>query len=377
MAWTRHRPTGLVYRDPKLADPGYTLFSSVRGQHATLVDDEGRIVHRWQHEPGIQYGRLLANGNLLLRSLPPYDGEGEGVEQIGGSSAALYELDWDGNVVWEYHNPMLHHDFYRLDNGNHLVLLWRKLPQAVHERVQGGHHHEEDPELMWGDVVQEITPEGKPVREWRSWEHLDFDEDVICPLESRKEWTHLNSIDVTPRGDWLLSFRLTSSVGLVDPESGSFRWKWGPEELSHQHHASMLDNGNVLILDNGCHRRRGPSFSKVVEVDPDTDEVVWSYTAEVMLAFFSFMVSGAQRLPGGNTFITEGATGRMFEITPQGETVWEYVSSLTYESRFGPSPAIFRAHRYPLDDPRLADRELDPDRYAEETRAVASGETPY
>jgi len=105
--------------------------------------------------------------------------------------------------------------------------------------------------------------------------------------------------------------------------------------------------------------------------------VVWSYQADVILAFFSFMVSGVERLPNGNTFITEGATGRMFEITPTGETVWEYVSGMTYESNFGPSPAIFRAHRYPLNDPRFAERNLDPKRYADETRAVAAGETPY
>lgn len=377
MAWTHNRPTGLVYRNAKLAEPGYTIFSSVRGRHATLIDDEGRIVHRWHHEAGIQYGRLLSNGHLLLRTLPPNHELGQGAEQIGGSSGALYELDWEGNVVWEYQNPMLHHDFFRLNNGNHLVLLWRKLPEATNERVQGGHHHEEDPDVMWGDVVQEITPDGKPIREWRSWEHLKFNEDVICPLESRKEWTHMNSIDVTSEGDWLLSFRLTNTVGLVEPESGSFRWKWGPQELSHQHHATMLENGNVLIFDNGCHRKRKPSFSRVLEVDPGINEVVWSYQADVILAFFSFMVSGVERLPNGNTFITEGATGRMFEITPTGETVWEYVSGMTYESNFGPSPAIFRAHRYPLNDPRFAGRKLDPKRYADETRAVAAGETPY
>ena len=370
MAWTRNRPLGLVYRDADLAEAGYTLFSTVRDHHATLVDDEGRIVHRWRHPQGIQYARLLSNGNLLLHALAPEDAGG--VEQIGGSSAALYELDWDGNVVWEYQNPMLHHDFYRLDSGNQLVLLWRKLPEDVSARVRGGHHHEEDPDVMWGDVIQEITPAGEPVREWCSWEHLSFEEDVSCPLESHKEWTHLNSIDVTPAGEWLLSFRLTSTVGLVDPASGAFNWKWGPETLSHQHHASMLESGNVLIFDTGCHRRRGPSFSKVVEVDPSSDEIVWSYRADVVLAFYSFMSSGAQRLVGGDTFITEGATGRLFEVTPEGETVWEYVSGLISEGRFGPTPAIFRAHRYALDDARLAGRELDPARHAEATRAVAA-----
>jgi hypothetical protein len=77
-----------------------------------------------------------------------------------------------------------------------------------------------------------------------SWEHLFTDHHVKCPLESRKEWTHLNSIEVVPGGDWLLSFRLTNTVARVDGANGDVRWRWGANVLSHQHHATWLDNGN-------------------------------------------------------------------------------------------------------------------------------------
>ncbi|MDA1061804.1 MAG: aryl-sulfate sulfotransferase, partial [Chloroflexi bacterium] len=312
MVWTREHPTGLVYRDAELSAGGYTLFSSTHGEHATLLDEAGRVVHHWRHDGGIQYARLLAGGHLLMRTRPPTDAGG--LERIGGSSAALIELDWDGNVVWEHHDPTMHHDFQRLANGNLLLLLWRKLPEAVNERVGGGHHHEEDPDVMWGDVVQEITPAGETVREWRSWEHLSLDDDLLCPLESRREWTHANAISVTPDGQWLISFRLIDTVALIDPASGAFTWKWGADTLSHQHAASWLDSGNVLIFDNGCHRRRGPSFSQVIEVDPASGETVWTYRSEVLLGFYSFMTSGAERLANGNTLITEGADGHVFEV---------------------------------------------------------------
>ena len=108
------------------------------------------------------------------------------------------------------------------------------------------------------------------MREWRSWEHLSTDHHVKCPLESRKEWTHLNSIELTPNGDWLLSFRLTSTIAIVDGTTGDVRWRWGADTLSHQHHATWLDNGHILVFDNGCHRREMPSFSQIVEVDPET-----------------------------------------------------------------------------------------------------------
>jgi hypothetical protein len=311
-----------------------------------------------------------------MRTQPPKDAGG--VERIGGSSGALIELDWDGNVVWEYRNSMLHHDFERLPGGNHLVITWRTLPSGITDRIRGGIPSDEDPADMLGDVIQEVTPAGDVVSEWRSWEHLRFEEDQLCPLDGRREWTHLNSICVTPSGDWLASFRLTDTIGLIDPATGDFKWKWGPGTLSHQHHATWLDNGHVLVFDNGAHRRRGPNFSQVLEVDPASDEVVWTYRAPVLLSFYSFMVSGAERLPNGNTFITEGASGHLFEVTPEGETVWEYVSGFTYESRaFGPTPMMFRAHRYALDHPGLQGRDLDPARYAAATEAHRAGATPY
>src|SRR5204863_10108777 len=79
-----------------------------------------------------------------------------------------------------------------------------------------------------------------------------------------------------------------------------------------------------------------------------------SYKAEVILAFYSFMISGAERLGNGNTLITEGATGRLFEVTSEGETVWEYVSPWILPSRFGPTSAVFRSYRIAEGDARLA-----------------------
>ena len=95
----------------------------------------------------------------------------------------------------------------------------------------------------------------------------------------------------------------------------------GPWNISHQHHPTYLDNGHVL-LDNGSHRR-GLSYSRVIEVDPPTSEVVWQYRGLPMVSFFTHFTGGAQRLSNGNTLITEGLTGRLFEVTPGNEIVWE------------------------------------------------------
>jgi hypothetical protein len=371
MAWLTHRPIGLTYAADG-AFEGYTIFSSVRGHHATIVDMQGRVVHQWHHPEGIQHLKLLDDGHLLIQTLPPKDAGG--AELIGGSAGAMIELDWDGNTLWEHRDVYQHHDYVRLPNGNTLYLAWAKMPKEVCEQIRGGHHHEEDPDLMWGDLVREIDPAGTLVREWKSWEHLCFEDDVICPLESHKEWTHANSLEVLDNGDWLISFRLTNTVGIIDGVTGRFKWAWGRDQLSHQHNAQMLPNGNVLIFDNGCHRKRGPSFSKVVEVDPASGEIVWSFAAPTLLAFYSFMVSGCQRLPNGNTLITEGASGRLFEVTAEHEVVWEYISPWTIPSGFGPTPAVFRAYRLAPDDPRTRGRSLSSERYATLNAAIAAGE---
>ena len=251
---------------------------------------------------------------------------------------------------------MVHHDFERLPNGNTLVLVFEEIPSDVAAQVKGGIVEEDVAEPMLGDVVHEVTPTGDIVDSWRSWEHLNVDEDVICSLENRYEWTHQNSLNITSDGDLLVSFRQTSTVGIVDRASGEFSWKWGPGEISHQHDPTYLDNGHVLIFDNGPHHVSA-SFSRVVEVDPSNNELAWEYTGDPPISFYSYHISGAERLPNGNTLITEGAPGRIFEVTHNKEIVWEYINPFRSNSGGGgggnAANSVFRAHRY-AGPPRLA-----------------------
>jgi hypothetical protein len=350
------------------------------------VDLHGRICHRWHCQEGISYAYLLPNGHLLLRTntgpvevsfiSSPHEDGGSRQRRV---SAAVLELDWDSNLVWAYRHPMLHHDFERLPNGNTLVLLWEEIPAELAAQVRGGFRVAGDAGRMLGDMVQEITPEGTIVAEWRSWQHLSLEEDVICPLEGRHEWTHQNALNVTPDGDLLVSFRQTSTVGIVDRATGNFTWKWGPGEISHQHHPTYLDNGRVLLFDNGPHRP-GFTFSRVIEVDPSTNEIAWQYRGDPPISFYSYHISGAERLPNGNTLICEGAPGRIFEVTPNKEIVWEYINPMLAPCGRGVgltdaefANSVFRAHRYGPDHPALQDKDLDPARYANLNRLYAGG----
>src|SRR5205085_6019361 len=124
----------------------------------------------------------------------------------------------------------------------------------------------------------------------------------------------------------------------------------------HQHHATWLDNGHVQVFDNGMHRV-GTPFSRVVEIDPLVpNAVVWEYTGEPPEQFFSGHISGAERLPNGNVLICEGASGRVFEITRRGETVWEWVSPFVTNTAGRQRAWLFRAQRYAPDASAIAGR---------------------
>jgi len=374
MGWSKHHKNGLIYYAPQHCYQGYTLVTTTSGTFANLIDMEGRVCHQWQATEGISYAYLLPNGHLLLRSGGARQG---GQRVVGGArSGSIRELDWDSNVLWEYHNLMLHHDFERLPNGNTLILLFEPLPEELVAQIQGGFTTADHTEGMLGDLVQEITPAGEVVSAWRSWEHLDPAKDVICHLENRAEWTHQNALNVTPSGDLLVSFRRTDTVGIVDRHTGAFRWKWGSGVISHQHHPTYLDNGHVLLFDNGCHRP-GPTYSRVLEVDPSSNEIVWEYQGDPPISFYSFHISGAERLANGNTLICEGAPGRLFEVTPEHDIVWEYINPMPGKPVVAGAPntpvSVFRAHRYAPDHPALQGKDLDPDRYAALNRQYAQG----
>lgn len=225
MGWSVARPTGLTFHRPELSLKGYTLLTPHGDDHTYLIDMDGCVVHRWTFEtikPG--YGRLLASGNLLMtgsvRSLPrrPEDEPTkpplpfkEHIRRLGGYHTTLQEVDWDGNVVWQYDNDAQHHDFFRFANGNTMVPEWVELPEDLHRSVRGGYKRPRErlPRLLGDDLV-EVDPAGLEVRRIHTWQLLDPKKDPIDPTTLRWEWTHTNGIDVNEAGDIVFSCPTTT-----------------------------------------------------------------------------------------------------------------------------------------------------------------------
>lgn len=342
------KSTGVTIYEPDKSYKGYTLYNSRPQEEAVLIDMNGNIVHRWSYPQGFQWenSELLPNGNIIV--LIPNDYR----KRIGGM---LFELDWDSNLVWKM-NIAVHHDFEKLENGNFLVICRE---HVVNDSV-GSY-------ILESDCLIEITPKEKVVWEWHTDQHaleLKNFVDVEFPIPIRikeklfprplNDWAHTNSVEVLKdnpsakkdsrfkKGNILFSPRNTNTIGVIDRETEEIVWAWGTSELEKQHNPTMLDNGNILIYDNGIKEKRG--YTRIIELNPLTEKIVWEYKAAPHESFFSPIMGGCQRLPNGNTFIVDSTGGRLFEVTPVGDIVWEYLNPDLLPN--GTRMRIYRSLRY-------------------------------
>lgn len=345
----KRRNTGLRGWDEERAWRGFTLFAPIgtTNRSVYLIDMDGTEVHRWDmpYAPGL-YGYLTERGTLFYNGKIPNETHLGKTPFMGG---AAMEVDWQGRVLWEVKHPEHHHDGIRLKNGNIMLLCATELPDAIARQVKGGRPGTEfDGGKMLADYLVEMTTGGDIVWEWRSWEHLDPAEDVLTAVQDvRDEWTHGNTISETPDGDLILSFRNISTVIMVERGSGRIKWKLGAPPLSGQHAPHILANGHMLLFDNGPHRLDETfPFSRVLEIEVATKAILWKYQEAILQNFFSPRISNAVRLPNGNTLINEGNFGRFFEVTQEGEAVWEYVNPHFEGSAKLETNAVFRVHRY-------------------------------
>jgi len=356
---TRRRSTkiGLTALDRERACPGYTLYAPMNGPgDVYLLSLDGEEVHHWAmpDPPGL-YGYLLPNGNLFyggkLRD-EMWDRFQSWKRFKGG---VMMEVDWNGNKVWEHRDIDHHHDARRTESGGAIYLTVERVPEGLAAQVKGGNPVTGE-NGMWADVIVEVDASGKRIWEWHAMEHLDPKRDIITFNDSRDEWSHGNTV-VPLSGDRVMfSFRNLSTIGIIDKGTGEIVWRLGGEALAQQHDPSLLSNGNILVYDNGSHSDHHPlPFSRVIEVDPKSNRTVWEYFDNPAYNFFSPYISGARRLPNGNTLITEGMFGRMFQVTPEGDIVWEYINPHYHEdTENAVVNRVFRATHYlPEEIPQL------------------------
>jgi arylsulfotransferase ASST len=361
----KRRGTGLRVCNPERAFAGFTLFAPhfVGSKTVYLIDLGGKVVHDWKlpYSPGLS-GYLTEQGTLFFNGRSPEDNF---LSRFPFKGGVVLEADWNGKVLWEVRHPDHHHHGILLRNGNVLLHCMGRVPDEIARRVQGGMVEKDmqsgqyaplsasEAGNMYSDYIAEVTRAGETVWEWRTWEHLDPEADGISEIQApRTMWAQGNSVQELPDGDVLASFRPTSTVVRIARKTGKIVWKLGPPIIAGQHAPTLLANGNVLIFDNGTHRLDDSMpYSRAIEVNPATNEIVWKYQDAPAWNFFSPRMGIAQRLANGNTLVTESSFGRFFELTQKGEIVWEYVNPFFGRPFFGGPPhsetnQVFRALRY-------------------------------
>jgi len=167
------------------------------------------------------------------------------------------------------------------------------------------------------------------VWEWSAREHLgegsSFREQYGGPEREGPEsdWTHMNDVDRTDDGDFLLSIRnfdvvieVNRSTKAVDhvtglPRDGGEDVEGREPVLDEQHNPTLVgDESALLVADSEADR--------VVEIDRSTGEVVWTYDEDLVWP------RDADRLPNGNTLVTNSLGYEVVEVTPDGEVTWSY-----------------------------------------------------
>ncbi|MFM9373172.1 arylsulfotransferase family protein [Streptomyces sp. Da 82-17] len=355
----RRRGTGLIALDSDAASPGHTLFAPLTGSgEVYLVDLHGEPVHTWSlpYRPG-RHARLLADGRLAYNGVLP----GEQAlfpmwhKYRGG---VMLKAAADGTVLHEHRDPYQHHDAHHSEDGRILYTALEPLRGERAAAVRGGVPGSEPDGTVWADTIKEVAADGTLLWSWSAADHLDPDAYPLHPDYSREHWPLINSVTPLADGTVLASLRSVSAVVVISRETGEVLWRTDPGTVSQQHAPTELANGNFLVFDNGVFRPgHDVPYSRVIEIDRASGKVAWEYHDPARESFFAPFMGSAQRLPNGNTLVTDSPGGRLFEVTADGYLCWEYVVPHfgSYEESevrrlFPAEPnAVFRAYRYPAE----------------------------
>ena len=420
------RTVGLLHHGDASTE-GYTLFSPMNGLNTFLVDHDGRAVHSWTHtrRPGHGF-YLLEDGSLLRAAIAEGNsdfiagGAGGQIERWSWDG----NLEWSFRYS-EEGSHKAHHDIAPLPNGNVLILAWEMRDENACIAAGRDPSTLQEGEL-WPEHIIEVQPTGLEtgdiVWEWHAWDHLvqDFDStkpnygdptdypgkiDINYRSDDFADWHHVNSLDYNAALDQIvMSVHRTGEIWVIDHgttteeaqgTAGDLLYRWGNAAawsrdaseqdriLYGQHDARWIPEGypgagRIMIFNNGNGRPEG-SFSTVEEIispvladgsyelpvggvyGPAASELV--YMSSQPEDFAAMFISGAHRLPSGNTLICSGPWGEFFEVTPDGVVVWRYINPVViegplYQGELPPmqgglstSNRCFRATRYLPDDP--------------------------
>jgi Arylsulfotransferase (ASST) len=313
----------VIERDPRSTFPGLDFYVSGHAAEAVLMDPQGRTLHRWRYplrrlwpdlakDPEmakLEYWRrayLYPNGDLL----GIYEGQG------------IVKLDARSRVLWA-HRGGTHHDLFVMPDGT-IYTLDREGKIIPRINPDKG---------VLEDFVTVLDPAGKVLRKISILECFENSPyaSLLQRMPREGDIFHTNTLEVLDgrfadrdpafrKGNLLVSVLKLDTLAVLDPERHTVVWArtggW-----RRQHQPTFLDDGHLLLFDN---TGAGLERSRVLEIEPASGKVVWQYGGTPAEDLFSKTLGSCQRLPNGNTLITESENGRALEVTRDKRVVWEF-----------------------------------------------------
>lgn len=344
--------SGVVLHAEERVIPGINLYVTGSGPNAFLMDMNGNLLHQWNvpfDEAFPNYERKRDIGVEYWRYAHLYE---------DGSLVAIYprhgilRVDRDSNIIWKVPGEY-HHVFDVAEDGT-IVVTGSRFTHKPDWR---------DPGNVAEDLAVYLDPDtGEEIRTISFMEAID--NSAFAALEGHNvdaegDPLHTNTIEILDgrfesrnpafrKGNILTCFRHIDTIGIVDPDTEQLVWALtGLWDM--QHRPTFLDDGSLMVFNNNNRTRQ----SQVLIVDPITQQVLWSYEDDV---FFTSCCGVAWPLPNDNVLITESVAGRAFEVTRDGEIVWEFYNPERQGEDDAAIATLFELYRYPID---YADAWLD------------------
>jgi len=315
--------------DEARATPGVVIFHTIVDNKIVAVDGDGTVVMEFRETPP---------DYKLYR--PGKAGDKRNIYCILCSTArntdrAVAALNEDGAIIWKTSHHHFTHDFHIRHN--------RRIVSVLRD------DRELDGRRISDNVICDMDIAGEIRWRWSLLDHLDqFDiaDDVRRGILDHRNDNpfHVNSVQIADypvvveslgEPAIVASARNMNCVFIVGQLSNRVLFEYSGKTMG-QHHARILPEGypsvgHLLIVDNGYNflppaagETRG--YSRVLEVDVSTGDTVWSYqSGPADPLFYSPIVGSQQRFESGNTLVTEGYYGRVFEIDYDGNILWDYV----------------------------------------------------
>jgi hypothetical protein len=324
---------------PEDIGPGLTLLTSFRkdSTEIRLVDAHGKAVHGWPVDRGAIFPEAgLRAGDVESRSI-------HGAHLLPGGDvvfnieyAGMVRLNSCGEVVWKVQEGN-HHSVSQAGDGSFWTPGASYRPRRRSEQYPNGYPGIEKD--VWIEYVLNVGENGSLIKKINV-PNLIYKSDVSYKLKETlnnngsRDITHMNDVEALSSsiadayplfksGDLLVSLLGMNMIFVFHPETGRVKWH-ETDYMSMQHDPDFIGNGWISVFDNGAEWAGG---SRVVWFKPSADSVKVHLSSSELGDFFTGFQGKHQRLANGNVLLTEARRGRVLEVNPDGQAVWEWIKS--------------------------------------------------